>query len=108
MPSIDDILRSIGDEALDSVKNEFKDLLSQAKDEQEKFVKETAEKIEKWLKMRVEGELDNDELESLLNARKRAVRQNLNTLEIQSRARLEKIVFGVIDIVANKLLDKIL
>jgi len=58
--------------------------------------------------MRVEGELDNDELESLLNARKHAIRQNLNTLEIQSRARLEKIVFGVIDIVANKLLDKIL
>ena len=108
MSSIDDILKSIGDEALDSVKSELKDLLSQAKDEQEEFVKKTAEKIEKWLKMRVEGELDNDELESLLNARKRAVRQNLNTLEIQSRARLEKIVFGIIDIVANKLLDKIL
>ena len=57
--------------------------------------------------MRVNGEFDDDELEALLNARKRVVRQNLNTIEIQSRARVEKIVFGIIDIVTNKLLDKI-
>ncbi len=58
--------------------------------------------------MRMNGEFDDDELEALLNARKRVVRQNLNTLEIQSRARVEKIVFGIIDIVTNKLLDKII
>ncbi len=108
MSSIDEVLKSIGDEALESVKNELKDLLTQAKTEQEEFVKGTAERIEKWLKMRLDGELDNDELEALLNARKRVVRQNLNTLEIQARTRLEKIVFGVIDIVTNKLLDKII
>ncbi|GMR24941.1 MAG: hypothetical protein BMS9Abin39_0213 [Ignavibacteria bacterium] len=107
MSSIDEVLESIGDEVLESVKKEFTDLLSQAKDEQIDFVNETAEKIEKWLIMRVNGEFDDDELEALLNARKRVVRQNLNTLEIQSRARVEKIVFGIIDIVTNKLLDKI-
>ena len=108
MSSIDEVLKSLGDEVLDSVKTEFINLLSQAKDEQIDFVNETAEKIEKWLIMRVNGEFDDDELEALLNARKRVVRQNLNTLEIQSRARVEKIVFGVIDIVTNKLLNKIL
>lgn len=107
MSSIDEVLESLGDEVLDSVKTEFIDLLSQAKDEQIDFVNETAEKIERWLIMRVNGEFDNDELEALLNARKRVVRQNLNTIEIQSRARVEKIVFGIIDIVTNKLLDKI-
>ncbi|MCH7724779.1 MAG: hypothetical protein IIA49_11225 [Bacteroidetes bacterium] len=108
MSSIDEVLKSLGDEVLDSVKTEFINLLSQAKDEQIDFVNETAEKIEKWLIMRVNGEFDDDELEALLNARKRVVRQNLNTLEIQSRARVEKIVFGIIDIVTNKLLNKIL
>lgn len=108
MSSIDEVLESLGDEVLDSVKTEFIDLLSQAKDEQIDFVNETAEKIERWLIMRVNGEFDDDELEALLNARKRVVRQNLNTLEIQSRARVEKIVFGIIDIVTNKLLDKII
>ncbi|MCH7516209.1 MAG: hypothetical protein IIB08_03630 [Bacteroidetes bacterium] len=108
MSSIDEVLKSLGDEVLDSVKTEFIDLLSQAKDEQIDFVNETAEKIERWLIMRVNGDFDDDELEALLNARKRVVRQNLNTLEIQSRARVEKIVFGIIDIVTNKLLNKIL
>ncbi len=107
MSSIDEVLKSLGDEVLDSVKTEFIDLLSQAKDEQIDFVNETAEKIERWLIMRVNGDFDDDELEALLNARKRVVRQNLNTIEIQSRARVEKIVFGIIDIVTNKLLDKI-
>ncbi len=107
MSSIDEVLESLGDEVLNSVKTEFIDLLSQAKDEQIDFVNETAEKIERWLIMRVNGEFDDDELEALLNARKRVVRQNLNTIEIQSRARVEKIVFGIIDIVTNKLLDKI-
>ncbi len=107
MSSIDKVLESLGDEVLDSVKTEFIDLLSQAKDEQIDFVNETAEKIERWLIMRVNGDFDDDELEALLNARKRVVRQNLNTIEIQSRARVEKIVFGIIDIVTNKLLDKI-
>ncbi len=107
MSSIDKVLKSLGDEVLDSVKTEFIDLLSQAKDEQIDFVNETAEKIERWLIMRVNGDFDDDELEALLNARKRVVRQNLNTIEIQSRARVEKIVFGIIDIVTNKLLDKI-
>ena len=108
MSSIDEVLKSLGDEVLDSVKTEFINLLSQAKDEQIDFVNETAEKIERWLIMRVNGDFDDDELEALLNARKRVVRQNLNTLEIQSRARVEKIVFGIIDIVTNKLLNKIL
>ena len=107
MSSIDEVLESLGDEVLDSVKTEFIDMLSQAKDEQIDFVNETAEKIERWLIMRVNGDFDDDELEALLNARKRVVRQNLNTIEIQSRARVEKIVFGIIDIVTNKLLDKI-
>ena len=108
MSSIDEVFKSIGDEVLDSTKSELKDLLMQAQNEQEEFVVETANKIERWLFLRVAGELNDDELEALLNARKRVVRQNLNTLEIQTRARLEKIVFGIIDIVANKLLDKIL
>ncbi len=57
--------------------------------------------------MRAKGELDDDELESLLNARKRVVRQFLLTQEISSRARLEKISMGLIDIVANKFIGAI-
>jgi len=107
MPSIDDILKETGEEALDLVKTNFKELLFQAKDESKTVIKETGEKIEKWLIMRAKGELDDDELESLLNTRKKVVSQFLLTQEIASRARLEKISMGLIDIVVNKFIGKV-
>lgn len=107
MPSIDDILKETGEEAVDLVKTNFKELLFQAKDESKTVIKETGEKIEKWLIMRAKGELDDDELESLLNTRKRVVRQFLLTQEIASRARLERISMGLIDIVVNKFIGKV-
>ena len=107
MPSIDDILKETGEEALDLVKTNFKELLFQAKDESKTVIKETGEKIEKWLIMRAKGELDDDELESLLNTRKKVVSQFLLTQEIVSRARLEKISMGLIDIVVNKFIGKV-
>lgn len=107
MPSIDDILKETGEEAVDLVKTNFKELLFQAKDESKTVIKETGEKIEKWLIMRAKGELDDDELESLLNTRKKVVRQFLLTQEIASRARLERISMGLIDIVVNKFIGKV-
>ena len=107
MPSIDDILKETGEEALDLVKTNFKELLFQAKDESKTVIKETGEKIEKWLIMRAKGELDDDELKSLLNTRKKVVSQFLLTQEIASRARLEKISMGLIDIVVNKFIGKV-
>ena len=107
MLNIEEILKGTGDEALDLIKTSFKELLLQAKNESKTVIKETGEKLEKWLVMRAMGELDDDELESLLNARKRVVRQFLLTQEITSRARLEKISMGLIDIVVNKFIGAV-
>lgn len=107
MSNIEDILKATGEEALDLVKSNFKELLLQAKNESKDVIKETGEKIEKWVVMRAKGELDDDELESLLNTRKRVVRQFLLSQEISSKARLEKLSIGLIDIVANKFIGAI-
>ena len=45
--NIDELLNSIKDQALDSAKKEFKDYLTQAKNEQTAYAKETGEKVEK-------------------------------------------------------------
>lgn len=107
MSSINEILKETGDEVLDFIKFSFKELLLEAKDESKVVIKDTGEKLEKWLIMRAKGELDDDELESLLNTRRRVVRQFVNTQEISSRARLEKISMGLIDIVVNKFIGVI-
>lgn len=107
MSDINEILKETGDEALDFIKSSFMELLLEAKDESKKVIKETGEKLEKWLVMRARDELDDDELESLLRTRKRVVKQFLNSQDIASRARLEKISIGLIDIVKNKFIGVI-
>jgi hypothetical protein len=107
MSDINQVLKETGDEALDLIKSSFKELLLESKKESNKVIKETGEKLEKWLIMRDDGELDDDELESLMNTRKRVVRQFLNTQDIAARARFEKLTMGLIDMVTNKFIGVI-
>ena len=72
------------------------------------MVKETGEKIERWLVFKVKEEIDSDELEALLNVRRRTVRQFLNSQEIAARAGREKMAIALIDLVFIKALDVIL
>jgi len=108
MSVLNDLIDTAGDDAKELIKRNLLELLQQTKSEAELVVKETGEKIEKWLVLKVKGEIDSDEFEALLDARRRTVRQFLNTQEIIARARLEKITMGLIDLVTNKVLDVIL
>ena len=103
MSSLNEILDAIKDEAFNSVKAEFKELLNKAKADSSDFAKENAEKLEKWLVMLARGELDKGEFNALVDARKRTVRQYLNTLEIQARSRLEKVTMGLVDLAIDNI-----
>jgi hypothetical protein len=107
MSALEELLKETGDEGLDLIKSSFKELLLNAKNDSNEVIKETGEKIEKWLELRANGELDDDELEALLNARKRTVRQFLLMKEISVRASLEKISVGLIDLVTNKFIGAV-
>lgn len=104
---IDDVLKGIKDAALKGAVSSFKDLLAGAKADSSIVARETAKKIEQWLVMLRNGELTRDEFEMLMYARDRAVRQKLNTMKIATRARVEGLAIGMIDIVLNKLVDAI-
>jgi uncharacterized membrane protein len=107
MSTLEEILKATGDEVLDLAKSQFKEILTEAKKESPEVINETAEKVERWLVMRASGDLDDDELKALLNARRRTVRQFLLTQEIATRARLERISLGLIDSVQNKFIGAI-
>jgi hypothetical protein len=107
MNTIDELLATIKDTALASLKKEFKDFLTQAKKEQIGFVKETAERVEQWLLLYAQKRITKTELELLLDERRWTTRQNLNTLDISTRARLQKIVYGMIDIAVDSLIAAI-
>lgn len=108
MSTLSNLIETGGDEAKGLIKSNLLDLIQGAKSESASIVKETGDKIEKWLQLKIEGEIDADELEALLNTRRRVVRQFLNTQEIEARARLEKVSLGLIDLVLNKALDTVL
>jgi hypothetical protein len=108
MPSLDSFLNGVKGDAKILIRDEFRGFLTDAKGAKRKIVRETGEKVERWLQMRLNGELTNDELEALLHARDRVVRQELNTLEIQARARLQKIVFGLLNTVLDKMIGTML
>lgn len=102
MSVLDGLLRETGDEATDLIKTTFKQLIIDAKNDSNKVIRETGRKVESWTEMRAKGEIDDDELEALLNARRKTVRQFLLMKEVNSRASLEKVSVGLIDLVTNK------
>ena len=77
MSALSELLKETGDESKDLIRENLLDLIGGAKGESEAVVRETGVKVERWLLLRAQGEIDNDELEALLNARRRAVRQFL-------------------------------
>lgn len=104
MSTIDDVINSIKDEALKLVKDQLKDLLTSAQKDTNAVVKETGKKIADWLLLRAQGKLSDDELEALLYSRDQLLRQYKNTLEIKTRARVEKIAVSLVNLVLDKVL----
>jgi hypothetical protein len=104
MASVSEAISSLKGDAIKLVKDELKELLTTAKKDANAVVKETGDKIADWLVMRAQGKLSEDELEALLYSRDQLLRQYKNTLEIQARARVEKIAVGLVNLVLDKVL----
>ena len=107
MKKIDKILDSIKDKSLTEIKKEFKQLLKDGKKENIDFVKENAANTVRWLSMLAEGELTQEEVKSLLKAQKKVAQIYINTLGITARARIQKLVYGILDIAIDVLVTAI-
>jgi len=104
MPSLEEILNEIKAEGFETVRTNFMDLLAATKDDSEEMAWRTAQKIERWLILLAQGDLDTEEFDHLIKARERVVREYMNTLEIKARARLEKTVIALIEIAIEKVI----
>jgi len=104
MASIDQALDSLKSDALKLIKGELKDLLRAAQNDVDIQIRETGKKVADWLVLRASGKLSDDEFEALLYSRDQTLRQYKNTLEIETRARVEKIAVGLLNLVLDKVL----
>lgn len=102
MTTLSELIDATGSEVKQQLKTELLDLIQGAKSESADVIKATGEKIEKWVKMKIDGDIDADELQELLSSRKATVQQFLNTQEITAKARMEKISVGLIDLIVDK------
>ena len=104
---IDDVLGATDDEAFDRILATFREHLFEAKNEATRFAQENSQRLENWLVLRANGDLDDDELRSLIRSQKLLAEQFLNSQEIADRARLEKLTIGLLDTVMDKFLGKL-
>ncbi|MGE5467911.1 MAG: hypothetical protein ACM3Y9_10850 [Ignavibacteria bacterium] len=103
MANIDEVLDSIKGEAVELIKQELRSLLTDAQKDADAMIRETGRKVADWLLMRAQGQLSDDEFEALLYSRDQLLRQYKNTVEIETRARLEKIAVALINLVLDRL-----
>lgn len=107
MSELNDLIKTVGDEAKDKIKTELLSLIQDAKQDVDELAQETAKKLESWLVLKLQGEIDNDELQAFIEARKRTVLQQLNAKEITTKARVEKLTIGLFDLVVDKAINAI-
>ncbi|MBU1565011.1 MAG: hypothetical protein KJ630_05200 [Proteobacteria bacterium] len=107
MKDIETILDSIKDKSLDEIKKEFKELLETGKKDSTDFVKECAANTARWLAMKAEGQLTEEEVKSLLKSQKKIAQIFVNTQSIAARARIQKLVYRLLDIAIDVLIASI-
>jgi len=104
MFNIEDVFKDIKDEGSKLVKDEFVNLFNQAITESDGQVKENTEKVKEWCAALCSGKLNKDEFKTLLEAQKRKMEQYVLTKEIQTRAKLEKLTVGLIELTVKTVL----
>ncbi len=104
MSTLKEFYESYKSDAEQLIKTELKGLIKEGKDDSLVLVRETAEKVERWTKMALLGDLSKEELEALLYARDKTIRQYANTVQIKARARVERLSVGLV----NLMLDKVM
>lgn len=104
---INAVLDQIKDESLKAIKEEFKELLGQARKEKEDFIKQSAKELERALIYRAKGLLSEEDVKTLLKKQKKIAQIEATNAKIQTLARIQKITYRLLDIAIDVLVGAI-
>ena len=104
---VQELLDTIKSESLKAIKDEFKDLLDTAKKDKSDFIKKSAEQVKQALIYRAEGKLSQDDVVTLLKKQKKIAQIEANNAQIQTLARIQKIIYRILDIAIDVLVKAI-
>jgi len=83
---------------------EISEFVKLAGQEQSDFIKARAAELLELAELYLSGKISEKDFKRLLKSHKRLIRQNLNTLEIQSRSKAEKILVSILEIIKDRII----
>lgn len=103
--SWEDVIEDIVGESGSLVKNEIRQLLDDAKNDSEDFLRRQADKIDNYLNQLANNEISKEQFESYLLDIKDLTEMHSLKLSVAARARAQRLADGITDIILNKLLS---
>lgn len=105
MAGISEFLDTLLDESVVFARDELKELINEAKNDNRVFIKHIGDLTEEFVKLRALGQLTNDEFKELMEDVVDLNKMQFHKLSVQAKARAERISNGIRDLVLNSLLS---
>ena len=97
----DSALDQISDESVAETKQEFQDLLSEAKGDTSELVRQNAEELERRLVLLKKRKIDKEDFDFFVENQKRDLRVFIDSQPAQAQERAEKLTLRVLEIAAR-------
>jgi hypothetical protein len=108
MSELSKVLDRIGSESVQDTKNQFQQLLVEAKASTDPFVKDNAEKVESWVVMLSNETIDKDEFDDLMSDQQMSAEQFVNTQAISAQAGGKRLTLQLMDLAVTKIVPALL
>jgi hypothetical protein len=98
---LDSALSQISDESVAAAKEEFQDLLAQAKGDTTELVRQNAKELEERLILLKKRKIDKEDFDHFVENQKRDLRIFIDSQPAQAQERAEKLTLRVLEVAAR-------
>jgi hypothetical protein len=98
---LDSALDQISDESVAATKDEFQDLLAQAKGDTSELIRQNAEELDRRLVLLKKRKIDKEDFDFFIENQKRDLRVFVDSQPAQQQERAEKLTLRVLEIAAK-------
>ena len=98
---LDSALDQISDESVAAAKDEFQDLLAQAKGDTSELVRQNAEELDRRLVLLKKRQIDKEDFDFFIENQKRDLRVFVDSQPAQAQERAEKLTLRILEIAAK-------
>ena len=98
---LDSALSQISDESVAAAKEEFQDLLAQAKGDTSELVRQNAKELEERLVLLKKRKIDKEDFDHFVENQKRDLRVFIDSQPAQAQERTEKLTLQVLEVAAR-------